>query len=80
MKVQCELCPKNCLIEPGQSGECRVRINLDGVLTTVVYGYPCSISIDPIEKKPLYHFLPGTVYWGIQGTVLMRQMQLLPDR
>jgi len=60
MKVQCELCPKNCLIEPGQSGECRVRINLDGVLTTVVYGYPCSISIDPIEKKPLYHFLPGT--------------------
>jgi len=60
MKVQCELCPKLCLIEPGQSGECRVRINIDGVLRTVVYGYPCSISVDPVEKKPLFHFLPGT--------------------
>jgi pyruvate formate lyase activating enzyme len=50
-----------CLIEPGQSGECRVRINIDGVLRTVVYGFPCSVSpYDPIEKKPLFHFLPGT--------------------
>jgi pyruvate formate lyase activating enzyme len=49
-----------CLIEPGQSGECRVRINIDGVLRTVVYGYPCSINVDPIEKKPLFHFLPST--------------------
>jgi len=60
LKVQCQLCPKQCLIEPGQSGECRVRINIDGTLRTVVYGYPCSIHIDPIEKKPLFHFLPGT--------------------
>jgi len=49
-----------CLIQPGQSGECRVRINIDGVLRTVVYGYPCSIHIDPVEKKPLFHFLPGS--------------------
>ena len=60
MKVQCELCPKLCLIQPGQSGECRVRINIDGVLRTVVYGYPCSINIDPVEKKPLFHYLPGS--------------------
>ena len=60
MKVQCELCPKQCLIEPGQSGECRVRINIDGVLKTVVYSYPSSIHIDPIEKKPLFHFLPAS--------------------
>ena len=60
MKVQCELCPKMCVIGPGQSGECRVRINIDGVLRTVVYGYPCSIHLDPIEKKPLFHFLPGS--------------------
>lgn len=60
MKVQCELCPKNCLIDNGQSGECRVRINIDGVLRTVVYGYPCSIHIDPVEKKPLFHFLPSS--------------------
>ena len=50
-----------CLIEPGQSGECRVRINIDGVLHSVVYGFPCSVSpYDPVEKKPLFHFLPGT--------------------
>jgi pyruvate formate lyase activating enzyme len=48
------------VIEPGQSGECRVRVNIDEVLRTVVYGYPCSINIDPVEKKPLFHFLPGT--------------------
>ena len=60
MTVQCELCPKRCVIEPGQSGECRVRINIDGVLRTVVYGFPCSIHIDPVEKKPLFHFLPGS--------------------
>jgi pyruvate formate lyase activating enzyme len=60
LNVQCELCPKKCLISPGQSGECRVRINIDGVLRTVVYGYPCSIHVDPIEKKPLFHFLPGS--------------------
>ncbi len=48
------------MIAPGQSGECRVRINVDGLLRSVVYGYPCSINIDPVEKKPLFHFLPGT--------------------
>jgi len=60
LKVQCELCPKGCVIAPGQSGECRVRINVDGVLRSVVYGFPCSIHTDPIEKKPFFHFLPGT--------------------
>ena len=60
LKVQCELCPKGCVIAPGQSGECRVRVNIDGVLRTVVYGFPCSIHIDPVEKKPFFHFLPGT--------------------
>jgi len=61
VEVQCELCPKMCIIAPGQSGECRVRINIDGVLRTVVYGFPCSLNpYDPVEKKPLFHFLPGT--------------------
>ncbi len=60
MKVQCQLCPKQCIIAPGQSGECRVRINIDGILKTVVYGFPCSVHVDPIEKKPLFHFLPAT--------------------
>jgi pyruvate formate lyase activating enzyme len=60
MKVQCELCPKSCVIAPGQSGECRVRVNLDGRLLAVTYGHPCSVHVDPVEKKPLFHFLPGT--------------------
>lgn len=61
MKVQCELCPKRCIIGPGQSGECRVRVNLDGTLRSVVYGFPCSLTADdPVEKKPVFHFLPGT--------------------
>ena len=65
LKVQCELCPKACIIAPGQSGECRIRVNLDGVLRSVVYGYPCSANLDPVEKKPLFHFLPGTAILSI---------------
>jgi pyruvate formate lyase activating enzyme len=60
MNVQCELCPKNCVIAPGQSGECRIRVNLDGKLVAVTYGHPCAVHVDPVEKKPLFHFLPGT--------------------
>ncbi len=60
MTVQCELCPKACVIEPGQTGECRVRMNLDGKLIALTYGFPCSIHRDPVEKKPLFHFLPGS--------------------
>ena len=56
----CDVCPKACRISPGESGECRIRVNLDGRLLAVTHGRPCSIHIDPIEKKPLYHFLPGT--------------------
>ena len=60
MKVQCELCPKSCVIAPGQSGECRIRVNVDGRLLAVTYGHPCSVHVDPVEKKPLCHFLPGS--------------------
>ena len=60
MNVQCELCPKACIVAPGQSGECRIRVNIDGKLAAVTYGHPCSVHVDPIEKKPMYHFLPGT--------------------
>lgn len=58
--VQCELCPKGCVIAPGHSGDCRIRVNLDGRLCAVTYGYPIAIHVDPMEKKPLFHFLPGT--------------------
>ncbi|MHC4470098.1 MAG: AmmeMemoRadiSam system radical SAM enzyme [Planctomycetota bacterium] len=61
----CDLCPKQCRIAPGQSGECRIRVNLDGKLLAVTHGRPCSVHIDPIEKKPLYHFLPGTPIFSL---------------
>jgi len=58
--AQCELCPKFCLVKPGESGECRVRVNIDGALLSTTYGFPCAIHVDPVEKKPFYHFLPGS--------------------
>lgn len=56
----CELCPRACEIPEGGAGDCRVRVNLDGKLYATTYGRPSSIHIDPMEKKPLYHFHPGT--------------------
>ena len=59
-KVQCLLCPHNCLIEPEQYGLCHTRLNRKGVLYTASYGFLSAVSSDPIEKKPLYHFYPGS--------------------
>jgi pyruvate formate lyase activating enzyme len=56
--VQCHLCPWRCVLEPGERGRCRVKENRRGKLITLVYGLTCSIHSDPIEKKPLFHFLP----------------------
>jgi pyruvate formate lyase activating enzyme len=58
--VACRLCPRACVIQDGKRGFCRARENRDGTLYSVVYGRPCSIARDPIEKCPFYHFLPGT--------------------
>ncbi len=58
-KVSCQVCPKMCTIKPGHRGFCRVRENRDGVLYAVNYGKCTSYGLDPIEKKPLYHFYPG---------------------
>ncbi len=59
-KVQCVLCPRNCKIDKGDRGVCGVRENQDGKLISLVYGKAVSMAIDPIEKKPLFHFAPGT--------------------
>jgi pyruvate formate lyase activating enzyme len=59
-KVTCLLCPHYCAITEGKTGLCRTRTNKDGVLFSLAYGNPCSVAIDPVEKKPLYHFLPGS--------------------
>ncbi len=58
-RVQCNLCPNRCILEKEQRGICRVRKNIEGKLYSLVYGKPITIHIDPIEKKPLFHFLPG---------------------
>jgi pyruvate formate lyase activating enzyme len=59
-KVQCQSCAHCCLILPGKRGICGVRENQDGKLYSLVYGKACAIHIDPIEKKPFFHFLPGS--------------------
>jgi pyruvate formate lyase activating enzyme len=58
--VKCSICPKGCELAPGETGDCRVRENVDGTIRCTTYGRPCSLNIDPVEKKPLYHFLPGS--------------------
>ncbi|NSW91325.1 MAG: AmmeMemoRadiSam system radical SAM enzyme [Firmicutes bacterium] len=58
-KVQCFLCPHNCVISPGRLGVCRARKNIDGELYSLNYGKVTSIALDPIEKKPLYRFHPN---------------------
>jgi pyruvate formate lyase activating enzyme len=63
--VQCQLCPRRCVIPPGARGFCGVRENRDGTLYSLVYAKPVAIHIDPIEKKPLFHFLPGTSAFSI---------------
>ena len=59
-RIECQLCPHHCRMADGKTGLCRSRKNKGGVLVSEVYGKPCSLAIDPIEKKPLYHFHPGT--------------------
>ncbi len=63
--VTCTVCPHQCVLRAGQTGRCRVRRNEDGRVVLRTYGRPCSVHADPIEKKPLYHFLPGTRTFSI---------------
>jgi len=58
--VRCRLCPRECTVADVERGYCGVRENQGGEYKTLVYGNLCSINIDPIEKKPLFHYLPGT--------------------
>ena len=67
-KVECRLCPHTCVIAPGKRGVCRVRENREGRLITRNYGRCSSLALDPIEKKPLYHFYPGSLILSA-GTV-----------
>ncbi len=64
-RVQCALCSHRCKIAPGKRGICNVRENREGVLTPLVYGKLIARHIDPIEKKPLFHFMPGSLSYSI---------------
>lgn len=58
--IICRLCPNECKIPEGRKGLCSVRANIKGLFYSTAYGRPCSINIDPVEKKPLYHYMPGS--------------------
>jgi pyruvate formate lyase activating enzyme len=64
-EIRCELCPHRCRVAKGKRGICRVRENRDGKYYSLVYGNPCAVHLDPIEKKPLFHVLPGTASFSL---------------
>jgi pyruvate formate lyase activating enzyme len=64
-KVRCDLCNHHCVIKEGERGICGVRENKEGALYTLVYGKAIANHIDPIEKKPFFHFLPGSLSYSI---------------
>lgn len=64
-KVQCMLCPHQCVLKEGGTGECGVRRNINGTLVSETYRHLAALHFDPIEKKPLYHFHPGSIILSI---------------
>ena len=67
-KVICGICPNRCVLAPGDRSVCRSKINRDGILYSLTYGNPCAVNIDPIEKKPLFHFWPTSSAFSIATT------------
>ncbi len=63
--VKCLLCAQGCVLHPEERGKCRARMNVNGEMRSLVYGRPVTIHVDPIEKKPLYHFLPGSAAFSL---------------
>jgi pyruvate formate lyase activating enzyme len=63
--VECLLCARRCALKEGERGDCGARINQDGRMRSLVYGRPVAIHVDPIEKKPFYHFLPGSTAFSL---------------
>ncbi|MFH1238788.1 MAG: AmmeMemoRadiSam system radical SAM enzyme, partial [bacterium] len=64
-RVQCFLCPRECVIENNKRGTCKVRQNIEGKLYARTYEEFSSVGLDPIEKKPLYHFYPGSKIFSV---------------
>ena len=64
-EIQCELCPRRCRVPRGKRGFCKVRENREGTYYSLAYGNPCAAHLDPIEKKPFFHVLPGTTAFSL---------------
>lgn len=67
-RVVCGICPNRCVLAPGDRSICRSKVNMDGTLYSLTFGNPCSVNVDPIEKKPLYHFKPRSKAFSIATT------------
>ncbi|MFH1122431.1 MAG: AmmeMemoRadiSam system radical SAM enzyme [Pseudomonadota bacterium] len=67
-KTRCGVCPNRCVLSPGDRSVCRSKVNIKGKLYSLAYGNPCSVHVDPIEKKPLNHFFPATSIFSIATT------------
>jgi pyruvate formate lyase activating enzyme len=76
-RVQCDLCPRFCRLHEGQRGFCFVRARHQDQIVLTTYGHSSGFCVDPIEKKPLHHFLPGTAVLQCQGS--RGQHYLLPS-
>lgn len=63
--VVCDLCPNGCVLSEGNTGLCRNRLNTGSILYTIGYSNPCAVHVDPVEKKPLYHFYPGAKTYSV---------------
>lgn len=63
--IMCRICPNECILKEGELSECHNRRVLNSKLYTLAFGNPCSVNIDPVEKKPLYHFFPGSRAFSI---------------
>lgn len=66
--VECQVCPNYCQLSPGDRSVCRSKVNINGKLYSLAYGNPCSVHVDPIEKKPLNHFYPGSLILSVATT------------
>jgi len=64
-RVVCTNCPNQCMLNPNDRGICRSRVNMGGTLFSIAYGNPCAVNLDPIEKKPLYHFMPTSKVFSL---------------
>ncbi|MCP4681360.1 MAG: AmmeMemoRadiSam system radical SAM enzyme [Desulfobacterales bacterium] len=67
-QVRCLVCPNFCVLNPGDRSICRSKVNIEGKLYSLTYGNPCSVHIDPIEKKPLNHFYPRSLIFSVATT------------